>query len=197
MLRGIQISIGRLNGFEAAFLFLETLCYDASTMSPTIVYIDAANIILSAQNLEFDLDIFKLVQHLKDSFRSARIVYFTGNFKSKQEEFQALKRAGVEMVYKEIYNEQHKSKANCDVEISHQMTSDILLGAVGKVVLLSGDSDFACLCDFAQSKGIVIKVIAFDPTSCSRLIKRREFTRVSYLVELGALITKEKPPAGT
>ena len=166
-------------------------------MLQTVVYVDAANIILSAQNLDFDLDIFKLVQHLKDSFRSAHIIYFTGNFKSKQEEFRALEQAGVELVYKEIYNEQHKSKANCDVEISHRMTSDVLLGTVDKVVLLSGDGDFACLCDFAQSKGVAVKVMAFDPVSCSRVIKRRQFTKVSYFIELGALILKEKPPAGT
>ncbi|MBI5004384.1 NYN domain-containing protein [Candidatus Kaiserbacteria bacterium] len=166
-------------------------------MPETIIYIDAANIILSAQNLDFDLDIFKLIQHLKDSFRSAHIVYFTGNFKSKQEEFLALEQMEVEMVYKEIYNEHNKSKANCDVEISHRMTSDLLLGTAEKIVLLSGDGDFACLCDFAQSKDITIKVMAFDPVSCSRVIKRRQFAKVSYLVELGALITKEKPPAGT
>ncbi len=166
-------------------------------MPHTVVYIDAANIILSAQNLDFDLEMFKLVRHLKDSFRSAHIMYFTGNFRSKREEFRALERAGVEMVYKEIYNEQHKSKANCDVEISHHITSDVLLGAVDKIVLLSGDGDFACLCDFAQSKSIAIKVMAFDPISCSRVIKRRQFTKISYLVELGALIKKEKPPAGT
>jgi len=114
-----------------------------------------------------------------------------------REEFETIERAGTELVYKEIYNEENKAKANCDVEIAHRMTSDILLGVAERIVLVSGDGDFACLCDFAQSKNIPIRVMAFDPKSCSRVIKRRQFTRVSYLVELGALITKEKPPAGT
>ncbi|MEK9153847.1 MAG: NYN domain-containing protein [Patescibacteria group bacterium] len=166
-------------------------------MSQTIIYIDAANIILSAQNLGFNLDIFKLIRHLTDSFRAARIIYFTGNFKSKREEFKKLEDMKVELVYKEIYNEEHKAKANCDVEISHRMTYDILLNTVDKIVLVSGDGDFACLCDFARFKNIAVKVMAFDPISCSRMIKRRQFARVSYLVELGVLITKEKPPAGT
>ena len=114
-----------------------------------------------------------------------------------REECEAIASAGVELVYKEIYSEENKAKANCDVEIAHRMTSDVLLGVVDGIVLLSGDGDFACLCDFARSKNISIRVMAFDPKSCSRVIKQRQFTRVSYLVELGALITKEKPPAGT
>src|SRR3989344_3763081 len=166
-------------------------------MSRTLVYIDAANIIFSARNLGFDLDILRLIRHMEDSFRPERILYFTGNFKSMREEFEAIASAGVELVYKEIYNEENKAKANCDVEIAHRMTSDVLLGVVDGIVLLSGDGDFACLCDFARSKNISIRVMAFDPKSCSRVIKQRQFTRVSYLVELGALITKEKPPAGT
>ncbi|MBM3261779.1 NYN domain-containing protein [Candidatus Kaiserbacteria bacterium] len=166
-------------------------------MLKTVIDIDAANIILSAQNLDFDLDIFKLIRHLKDSYRSAHIIYFTGNFKSKEAEFRALADAGVEMVYKEIFNESNKAKANCDVEIAHRMTSDILLDAPERIVLISGDGDFACLCDFAHAKGIAVKVMAVDPVSCSRVIKQRAFTRVSFLIELGALITKEKPPAGT
>ncbi len=163
----------------------------------TIVYIDAANIILSAQNLRFDLDMLRLVQHLKDTHRTNEIVYFTGNFKSKRAEFEALRKVGTELVLKEIYNEENKAKANCDVEISHRITSDVLLDRVEKIVLLSGDGDFAHLCDFAFSKKVEIKVMAFDPGSCSRVIKKRQFTKISYLVELGKNITKEKPPAGT
>ena len=166
-------------------------------MSRTLVYIDAANIIFSARNLNFDLDMLRLIRHLEDSFRPERIVYFTGNFKSMREEFEAIAAAGCELVYKEIYNEENKAKANCDVEIAHRITSDVLLGVVDGIVLVSGDGDFACLCDFAQSKNVPVRVMAFDPKSCSRVIKKRQFTRVSYLVELGALITKEKPPAGT
>jgi uncharacterized LabA/DUF88 family protein len=163
----------------------------------TAIFIDAANIIFSARNLGFDLDILRLIRNLKDSFRPEKVIYFTGNFKSMRKEFAAIEKTGVEMVYKEIYNEENKAKANCDVEISHRMTSDILLGAAVNIVLVSGDGDFACLCDFAQSKKIPIRVMAFDPKSCSRVIKKRQFTRVSYLVELGDLIRKEKPPAGT
>ena len=172
------------------------LWYDAQ-MQKTVVYIDAANIALSAQNLAFDLDILRLVQYLKDTQRTDEILYFTGKFKSRQAEFDALKDVGVELVYKEIYNEEHKAKANCDVEIAHRVTLDIVSGVVEKVVLLSGDGDFVHLYDYAKRKSIAVKVMAFDPKSCSKVIKRREFVNVSYLLEQGERIRKEKPPAST
>jgi uncharacterized LabA/DUF88 family protein len=168
-----------------------------SIKGKVVVFIDAANIILAAQNLGFDLDMLRLIRHLSDSFRGARVIYFTANFKSKRGYFQTLAESDVELVYKQIYNEENKAKANCDVEIACRMTADILRKRASHVVLLSGDGDFAHLCDFARAEGIEVRVMAFDPKSCSRMIKRRQFTRVSFLVELGQLITKEKPPAGT
>ncbi len=166
-------------------------------MQKTVIYIDAANIILSAKGSAFELDLFKLIQRLKDSYRTTSIIYFTGNFPSMRELFTDLERIGVEMVYKEIYNENNKSKANCDVEISHRITSDILLDRVDSIVLLSGDGDFAHILDFAYAYKREVKVIAFNPVSCSRVIKKRQFTRVSYLVEWGVHIKKEKSPAST
>jgi uncharacterized LabA/DUF88 family protein len=166
-------------------------------MRDVFVYVDAANIILSAQNHGLDIDSLKLVRHLTDVHRATRVMYFTGNFKSKRREFDVLKTAGVELVYKEIYNEEHKAKANCDVEIAHRMTKDALLNPPEKIVLVSGDGDFAALCDFVHERSIEMKVVAFDPISCSRVLKRRAFTKISFLIELGQRITKEKPPAGT
>jgi len=166
-------------------------------MSQTVVYIDAANIILSAKNCNIELDILKVVRHLQDSFRTERIIYFSGNFASMRNLFLELENSGIEMVYKEIYNENNKSKANCDVEISHRITCDMLLSQVEKIVVLSGDGDFVHLYDFANARDIAVKVIAFDPASCSRMVKKRQFTKVSYLIELGPKITKEKPPAST
>jgi uncharacterized LabA/DUF88 family protein len=159
----------------------------------TVVYIDAANIILSAQNRNFNIDIPKVIQHIKDVYRTNHIIYFTGNFKSKHKEFSSLRSVGVELVLKEIYNESAKVKANCDVEIAHRVTSDILLDTIHKIVVLSGDGDFVHLYDFARRKNSTVKVIAFDPKSCSRMIKKRAFTKVSYLIELGHKIEKKNP----
>lgn len=166
----------------------------------TIIYIDAANILLSAHVLGLEVQMPLLVKHLQDTYRGCTIVYFTGNFSRLTELFQHLEQAHVEIVRKEVYKEDAHTKANCDVEIAHRITHDVLLHPPEQIVLLSGDGDFACMLDFMQQKGIRCKVIATDPKSCSRMLKRRLFARISYLVEEGAqLFTQrnEKPPATT
>lgn len=174
----------------------------------TIIYIDAANILLSSKSAGLDVDILKLIQKLKDKYRTEKVIYFTGDFKSMQESFDTLIEFGVEMVYKEIYNENSKTKANCDVEISHRITFDIENSLVTKVVLLSGDGDFVHIADYVNRNNLEIKIIAADPISCSRVIKKRQFISLSYLKDFGdsVLLSKdellenfknEKPPAST
>jgi uncharacterized LabA/DUF88 family protein len=111
--------------------------------------------------------------------------------------FLELESAGVELVFKEIYNENNKQKANCDVEISHRITHDIDFNIVEKVILCSGDGDFAHILDFAHAKKLEVKVIATDTQSCSRVIKRRDFTKVSFVTDFGQDVLHEKPPTST
>jgi uncharacterized LabA/DUF88 family protein len=153
-------------------------------MAKTTVYIDAANILFSAKNLGIDLDMLRLVRYMRDVHKDGTVIYFTGKFVSHEHHYSDIRALGAEIVFKEIYNEEAKLKANCDVEISHRFTSDILLGKTDAVVVLSGDGDFVALYDFAKTKNIPILVMPFDWVSCSRMIKRREsFLRISYLIE--------------
>ncbi|MEI6400172.1 MAG: NYN domain-containing protein [bacterium] len=162
-----------------------------------IIYIDAANIILFAKNINLDFNIFRLINKLKDKYRSEKVVYFTGRFKSMENYFLELQGSGVELVFKEIYNENNKQKANCDVEISRRITYDVDFNFVSKIILCSGDGDFAHILDFANSKNLEVKVVATDPKSCSRVIKRREFTKLSFITDFGDDVLNEKPPTST
>lgn len=160
--------------------------------------------ILSAKNLKFDLDLLKLIQHLKDVYRPEKIIYFSADFSFMKEEFLDLENLGVEMIYKKIYSENNKTKANCDVEISSLITNDVDFNNVDKVILLSGDGDFAYILDFVNKQNKGIQVVAFDPVSCSRVLKWRGFAKISYLIDKANLLKKEvltdkneKPPAST
>lgn len=172
-------------------------------MPKTTIYIDAANIIYSAKNLGTEIDILKLVNHLRDVYRHCHVTYFTGRFSNYQPLYADLHAAGVEIVFKEIYNEDSKLKANCDVEISHKITSDILLQKTEEIIVLSGDGDFVPLYDFAKSNNIRVRVLPYEPVSCSRMVKRRLFIRISYLIESRdkfeqkSETTNEKRPATT
>jgi uncharacterized LabA/DUF88 family protein len=153
-------------------------------MAQTTVYIDAANILFSAKNLGIDLDMLRLVRYMRDIYKDGTVIYFTGKLVSQEQLYTGIQALGAEIVFKDIYNENAKLKANCDVEISHRFTSDILLGLTQDVVVLSGDGDFVALYDFAKIKNVPILVRPFDWVSCSRMIKRREsFLRIAYLIE--------------
>ena len=80
-----------------------------------IIYIDSANIILSARNYGLGFDMLKLIRHLKDKFRTEDIIYFSGDFKSQQKLFESLKRIGVELVLKRGLQRKRKneSKLRC------------------------------------------------------------------------------------
>jgi uncharacterized LabA/DUF88 family protein len=156
-----------------------------------VVYIDAANIVLSARNLGFDIDIVRLARYIQDTFRPAHIIFFTGKISSLANEYAALCVRGVEVVFKEVYKEGTTVKANCDVDIAHRLTLDVQTEVTDSIILLSGDGDFVPVLDFARAKGAEVRVIAFDTMSCSRMIKRRMFTRVSFLVEAVARLAKE------
>ena len=70
---------------------------------------------------------------------------------------------------------------------------------MSEIIVLSGDGDFAYLYDFAKQEKVKVRVFAFDAKSCSRMIKKRNFIKLSYLIELSEKIglQKEKPPAST
>ena len=92
----------------------------------TKVYIDAANIILSAKNLNLSFDILKYLKHVKDIYRDAEIFYFTGKFSNQEKVFKEIEVMNIKIIYKYLYNQNNKLKANCDVEISHKITRDIV-----------------------------------------------------------------------
>jgi uncharacterized LabA/DUF88 family protein len=46
-----------------------------------IIYIDAANIILSSRDANFDLDLDLLFQYLYDKYRDCKIIFFIGDIK--------------------------------------------------------------------------------------------------------------------
>jgi uncharacterized LabA/DUF88 family protein len=152
---------------------------------------------MSFKNQEKEIDILKLFKYLRDKFRVQKIIYFTARFSKDSELYKTISEDGVEIIFKEIYNENSKVKANCDVEISHRITRDLDFSLVDDIVLLSGDGDFVHVLDYAKNLKKKVKVMAANPESCSVVIKRRGYLSVSYLSDVYNLIRNEKPPMST
>jgi uncharacterized LabA/DUF88 family protein len=162
-----------------------------------VAYIDAANIILSANRLGFEIDFLKLKVFLEDKFRVEEIYYFTAELKSLAEEIEVLKLNNFKVILKQIYYENSKTKANCDVEISHYITKHIENKEISKLVLLSGDGDFSMLLDYANQNKVEVVLMPVDKKSSAKLLRVKKYLQVTFLDQLKDRFIKEKTPAST
>lgn len=161
------------------------------------IYIDAANLILGSKNfIPTTYDIFYLLVYLKDKYRAQRCVYFTGKFNEYEIDYEFLRVLGVEIVFKKLYRQDEKTKANCDVEISHRITLDIKDDLVDKVILVSGDGDFAPLLDYVISNKKEANLFAISRKSTAYILAQRKFLKMVYLEDIVNLLIKGKGPAG-
>ncbi len=165
------------------------------TKNKTFVYIDAANIIMSADRAGFEIDFFKLKVYLEDMFKTKDIYYFTGNIKSQEENIRALNVNNFKVVLKQVYFESSKTKANCDVEISHYITKHVENKQTEKIVLLSGDGDFSMLIDYAKDNNIETFLFPTDRKSTSKILRSKKFLKITFLIDIKNKI--EKTPANT
>jgi uncharacterized LabA/DUF88 family protein len=166
-------------------------------VNPVTVYIDAANIILSAKRLEFNLELDNLLQYLKDKYRGVRILFFIGDVAYLSEIRNVLLKHSIELIIKQTSKEGNKLKANCDVELTNKMTIDVERNKVDEILLLSGDGDFVALTDYVKNMGKDIRCIAVSPMDTSNLIKQRPYLRIMYLIQIKEKLEIKKPSLST
>ncbi len=157
----------------------------------TIIYIDAANIILSCKNINFDLDLNNLFKYLKDKYKECSIVFFIGDVGYLNDIRSILVNNNIEICIKKITIEGGKVKANCDVEITNRITVDIERKLVDFAILMTGDGDFAHLYDYILSMGKQTKCIAATFKNTSIFLRRRDYLKITFLEQMGFL-EKEK-----
>jgi uncharacterized LabA/DUF88 family protein len=161
-------------------------------MELTCVYIDAANIILSAQGIDFDLDLSLLFQYLYDKYRDCKIVFFIGDVKYLKTIEAIIIGYGVELVVKQTVREGGKIKANCDVELTNRVSIDVERNIVNKVILMSGDGDFVALTDYVRDMGKCVSCMSVTPKNTSIFIKQRPYLRIMYLIQIRDLLENKK-----
>lgn len=157
-----------------------------------IIYIDAANIILSARDANFDLDHDLLFQYLYDKYRDCKIIFFIGDVKYLNTIQEIISKHKIELIIKQTVKEGGKIKANCDVELANRMTVDIERNSVNSIVLLSGDGDFVALTDYAKNMQKEVRCVSFAPENTSIFIKQREYLKVMYLIQIKGLLENKK-----
>jgi uncharacterized LabA/DUF88 family protein len=157
---------------------------EAKKSPKNILYIDAANLILTARDFQLEYNIYWLLEYLKFRYKIDNCIYFTGRFAGLEKDYESLTSIGVEIVFKETYRETDKIKANCDVEISHRVTFDIENNLVNKVILMSGDGDFYSLLAYAKLAHRKIKLLGIHPKKTSRLYKDGMKFNLTYVSQI-------------
>ena len=156
------------------------------------IYIDAANIILSARDANFALDLDLLFQHLYDKYRDSKIIFFTGDVKYLDTIMDIIFKHKIELIVKQTVKEGGKVKANCDVELTNRMTIDVERNNVKTIILMSGDGDFVTLTDYAKEMQKEVRCVSFAPANTSIFIKQREYLKVLYLIQIKDLLENKK-----
>lgn len=147
----------------------------------TAVFIDAANIELSAKDLGFQVDYKKLYSWLHKQCKLSYIGFFTVRFENQKHDafLTVLKKTGYKLstkplkVIKNKRDGTHLRKANFDVEIAVEAVKRI--DAYDTFVLFSGDSDFDYLLEELQGKGKRVIVVSLRYHVAKELIEASDY----------------------
>ncbi len=144
------------------------------------VFIDAANLELSAKDRGWKVDYRKLYKWLKDADKLKYLGFFTVRFDNKSHDafLTLLKKTGYKLVTKPLKIIKNKSKightrkANFDVEIAVETMKQI--NSFDTLILFSGDSDFDCLLKELKRENKKIIIVSTKYHISRELIKRAD-----------------------
>lgn len=143
------------------------------------VFIDAANLELSAKDRGFKVDYKKLNKWLNELGRIKYIGFFTVRFDNKRHDkfLTVLKKTGYKLITKPLKlirdkNKGHLRKANFDVEIAVEVMKRIK--DFDTLVLFSGDSDFDYLLKEVKAQGKQTIVVSMKYHIAKELVERAD-----------------------
>lgn len=157
------------------------------------VFIDAANIELSAKDLGFKVDYKKLLGWLKQKYKLDYIGFYTVRFDTKEHDgfLTFLKRTGYKLITKPlklIRNRKdggHLRKANFDVEIAVDAMK--LINDFESCIIFSGDSDFHYLIKELKKQSKMVVVASLKYHVSRELVEATDFyldlRKVRYLIQ--------------
>ena len=150
-------------------------------------FIDSQNLNLGVRSLGWLIDYKKFRLYLKNKYDVDKAFMFIGMVSNNQKLYTILQSAGFILVFKPtvryFVNGKETVKGNVDAElVLHAAAFE--LPNYNKAIIVSGDGDFACLLEFLEDKGKLLRV--FTPNhKYSKLL--RPYSK--YIVELGKLKT--------
>lgn len=155
--------------------------FHLSLMGQTAVFIDAANIELSAKELGFKVDYKKLYNFLQSETKLVFVGFYTARFETKSHDafLTLLKKAGYKLITKPLKliksrrDGGHLRKANFDVEIAVDIMKRI--ATFDNCILFSGDSDFHYLVNELKKAGKTVVVASLKYHVSKELVESANF----------------------
>jgi uncharacterized LabA/DUF88 family protein len=156
--------------------------FKIKTTGKTGVFIDAANIELSAKDIGFKIDYKKLLAFLKKQTNLSYIGFYTVRFNNEKHDafLTFLKKTGYNLVTKPIKVIKKPTKqlgdirkANFDVEITVEIMKRIK--ELNTIILFSGDSDFEYLVKELRKKRKIVIVVSFKHHISKELINSANY----------------------
>lgn len=146
------------------------------------VFIDAANIELSAKDIGFKIDYRKLYDYLDQNYRVKYLGFYTARFGTKKHDgfLTVMKKVGYKLITKPLKVIKNKDKklgdirkANFDVEIAVDAMK--FWNRYEAILLFSGDSDFDYLVKELRKGGKRVTVVSLKHHVSKELIASADY----------------------
>lgn len=168
----------------------------------TQIYIDAANLLYAQKTLGWRIDYAKLKSYFEKECDLTSIHFYTARISKSEKQTIFLNRLceiGFKVTVKEVKKIRLKNsevlwKGNLDVELAIDVVNN--LDAFDALVLVSGDSDFSPLLDFAKAHGKRVFVVSTKGHISKELLDRAKFINLRRLKDEIEYIKKIPPLAG-
>ena len=147
------------------------------TQPRTAIFVDAPNVCYAAENARVSLDFSRMLKYLARDRQLVHALSYSPiiddvreGIRYETQRFVApFLRTGYKLITKPLKRfSDGSAKGNFDLELA----LDILTMAdrLDVVVLVSGDSDFECVIEYIQSRGVRVEVVAFASNVSTELV---------------------------
>jgi uncharacterized LabA/DUF88 family protein len=130
------------------------------------VFVDVANLLYSARNMRMGIDFGRLLEFLRGSRRLIRAHAYAPTSpepNAEQAFLSAVKGVGYRITTKNYKTfSSGAKKADLDLDMCMDIVRLVDASAIDTLVLVSGDSDFLPVLEWASDKGVRIEVAAFE-----------------------------------
>ena len=136
-------------------------------------FIDSQNMNLGIRSEGWTIDYAKFRLYLKNKYNVDKAFMFIGLVQNNQKLYTALQAAGFILIFKPTIryfeNGRETVKGNVDAELVLH-ASAIEFDNYDKAIIVSGDGDFACLVEYLDEQGKLLKVMTPN-AKYSKLLK--------------------------